>query len=83
MAYHTDEITLDIGFSLTSLLYMYMHCAYSNFVKIKLFFLTQSKKPIFNNRAHFNVTSLASNDVNVRGENVVKPPHERSVLVKS
>ena len=29
-------------------------------------------KPIFKNRAYFSVTSIASNDVNVRGGNGIK-----------
>ena len=38
MAYHSDEIPLDIGFSLTGLLPI--HCAYSILVtKKKIFFL--------------------------------------------
>ena len=29
--------------------------------------------PIFNNRAYFSVTSIALNDVSVRGGNAIKP----------
>ena len=29
--------------------------------------------PIFKNRAHFSVTSIALNDVDVRGGNTIKP----------
>ena len=29
--------------------------------------------PIFKNRSYFSVTSIALNDVNVRGGNVIKP----------
>ena len=63
-AYQSDEKPLDIiGFSLTALLHM--HYAYSDFDTIKLSFL--NKMPIFKNRAYFSVTSLALNDVNVKG----------------
>ena len=75
MVYHSDEIPLDIGFSLTGLLPM--HCVYWNFDTIKIvlswykaYFL------IFKNRAYFSVTSIMSiayNDVNVRGGNLIKP----------
>ena len=72
MVYHSDEIPLDIGFSLTGLLPI--NCVYWNFDTIKIalswykgIFL------IFKNRANFSVTSIASNDVNVRGGNVIKP----------
>ena len=37
--------------------------------------------PILNNRAYFSVTSLALNDINVKGGNVIEPPHEKYVLV--
>ena len=66
MAYHFEEITLDIGFSLTGLLPM--HVLYSNFDTIKIVLSChKAKLPIFNNRAHFNVTPLALNVVNVIG----------------
>ena len=72
MIYHSDEIPLDIGFSLTGLLPL--HCVYLNFdaIKIVLFWF----KAIFlmsKNRAYFSVMSVALNDVNVRGGNVIKP----------
>ena len=72
MVHHSDEIPLDIGFSLTGLLPM--HCVYRNFNTIKIV-LTWYKAtfPIFKNRAYFSVTSIALNDVNVRGGNVIKP----------
>ena len=38
---------------------------------------------IFKNRAYFSVTSIALKDVNVRGGNIIKPSHEKSVPVKS
>ena len=38
--------------------------------------------PIFKSRANFSVTSVALNDVNIRGGNVIKPSHKKSVLVK-
>ena len=72
MVYHSDEILLDIGFSLTGLLPM--HCVYRNFDTIKIVLSWyKATFPIFKNRAHFSVTSIALNDVNVRGGNVIKP----------
>ena len=66
MVFHSDEIPPDIGFSLTGLLPM--HCAYWNFDTIKIV-LSSYKATflIFNNRAYLSVTSIALNDVNVRG----------------
>ena len=51
-----------------------MHCVYRNFDTIKIV-LSRYKAtfPIFKNRAHFSVTSIALNDVNVRGDNAIKP----------
>ena len=71
MVYHSDEIPLDIGFSLAGLLPM--HYVYWNFDTIKIV-LSWYKAifPIFKNRAYFSVTSIALNDVNVRGGNVLK-----------
>ena len=72
MVYHSDEIPLDIGFSLTGPLPM--HCVYWNFDRIKIVLSWyKATFPIFKNRAYFNVMSIALNDVNVRGGNVVKP----------
>ena len=72
MVYHSDEIHLDIGFSLTGLLSM--HCVYCNFDTIKIVLSWHKATfPIFKNRAHLSVTFIASNDVNVRGGNVIKP----------
>ena len=50
-----------------------MHCEYWNFDTIKIV-LSWYKAifPIFKNRAYFSVTSIALNDVNVRGSNVIK-----------
>ena len=72
MVYHSDEIPLDFGFSLTGLLPM--HSVYWNFVTI-IIGLSWYKVtfPIFMNRAYFRVTSIALNDVNIRGGNVIKP----------
>ena len=72
MVYHSDEIPLDIGFSLTGL--MPMHCMYRNFDTIKIV-LSWYKATIliFKNRVYFSVTSVALNDVNVRGGNLIKP----------
>ena len=43
-------------------------------VQSKLSFLVQSHIfPIFKNCAHFSVASIALNDVNVKGGNVIKP----------
>ena len=66
MVYHWDEIPLDIGFSLTGLLPM--HCMYWNFDTTKIV-LSWCKATIliFKNHAYFSVTSIALNDVNVRG----------------
>ena len=82
MVYHSDEIPLDDGFSLTGLLPM--HSMYRNFDTIKIV-LSWYKATfrIFKNRAYFSVTSIALNDVNVRGDNVIKPFARESVPVKS
>ena len=64
MIYHSDEILLDIGFSLTGLLPM--QCVYNKIV-VSLY---KATLPIFKHRAYFIVTSIALNDVNVRGGNV-------------
>ena len=72
MVYHSDEIPLDIGFSLTGLLPIY--CVYCNFDTIKIVLSWyKTTFPIFKNHAFFSVTSIAVNDVNVRGGNVIKP----------
>ena len=72
MVYHSDEIPLDIGFSLTGLLPM--HCVYWNCDTIKMvLFWYKAILLIFKNRAYLSVTSIALNDVNVRGGNVIKP----------
>ena len=72
MVYHSDEIPLDIGFSLTDPLPM--HCVYCNFDTMKIVLSWyKATFPIFKNRAYFSVTSIAVNDVNVRGGNVIKP----------
>ena len=72
MVYHSDEIPLDIGFSLTGLLPM--HCVYWNFDTIKIVLSWyQITFLIFKNRAYFSATSIVLNDVNVRGGNVIKP----------
>ena len=72
MVYHSDEIPLDIGFSLTGLLPM--HCVYGNCDAIKIvLFWYKAIFLIFKHRAYFFVTYIALNDVNVRGGNVVKP----------
>ena len=73
MVYHSDEIPLDIGFSLTGLL-LPMHCVYWNFDIIKIVLSWyKATFQIFKNRAYVSVTSIALNDVNVRGGNVIKP----------
>ena len=72
MVYHSDEIFLAIGFSFTGLLPMY--CVYWNFDTIKIVLSWyKATFPIFKNRAYFSVTSIALNDVNVRGGNVIVP----------
>ena len=72
MVYHSDEIPLDIGFSLTGL--PPMHSVYRNFDIIKIILSWyKATFPIFKNRAYFSVMSIALNDVNVRGGNVIKP----------
>ena len=71
MVYHSDEIPLDIGFSLTGLLPM--HCLYWNFDTITIV-LSWYKATIltFKKCVYFSVTSIALNDVNVRGGNTIK-----------
>ena len=72
MVYHSDEILLDIGLSLTGLLPM--HCVHWIFDTIKIVLSWyKTTFQIFKNRAHFCITSIALNDVNVRGGNVIKP----------
>ena len=72
MVYQSDEIPLDIGFSLAGLLPM--HCIYWNFDTIKIILSSyKATFPIFKNRAYLSVTFIALNDVNVRGGNVLKP----------
>ena len=72
MTYHSDELPLDIGYSLTGLLSM--QCVYWNFDTIKIY-LSWNKAtfPIFKSRAYLSVWSIAWNDVSVRGGNVIKP----------
>ena len=51
-----------------------MHCVYRNFDTNQIVLsLYKATFPIFKNRAHFSVTFIALNDVNVRGGNVLKP----------
>ena len=72
MVYHSDEIPLYIGFSLTGLLPM--HCVYWNFDTIKIdLSWYKATFPISKNHAYFSVMSVALNDANVRGGNVLKP----------
>ena len=72
MVYHLVEIPLDIGFRLTGLLPM--HCVYWNFDTIKIVLSWyKAAFSIFKNRAYFSATSIALNDVDVRGGNVMKP----------
>ena len=72
MVYHSDEIPQNIGFSLAGLLPM--HCVYWNFETIKIALSWyKATFPIFKNCAYFSVTSIALNDVNDRGGNVIKP----------
>ena len=82
MVYHSDEISLDIDFSLTSL--VPMHCVYWNFDTIKIV-LSWYKAlfPIFKNCAYFSVTSIALIDVNVSGGNAIKPFAREIGTVKS
>ena len=50
-----------------------MHCVYWNCDAIKIvLFWYKAIFLIFKNRAYFSVTSIALNDLNVRGGNVVK-----------
>ena len=72
MVYHSGEIPLDIGFSLTGMLPM--HCVYCNFDTIKILLSWYKVTfPIFKNRTYFSVTSIVVKDVNVSGGNVIKP----------
>ena len=51
-----------------------MHCAYWNFDTIKsILSWYKATFPIFKNHAKFSVSSIALNDVNVRGGNALKP----------
>ena len=63
MVYHSDKIPLDTGYSLTGLPPMH---------KIVLPW-DKATFPIFKNHAYFSVTSIALNDINARGGNVIKP----------
>ena len=82
MTYHSDEIPLDIGYSLAGLLPM--HCVYLNFDTIKIdVSWINATFPIFKNCMYLSVTSIALNDVNVRGRNVINRLHEKSAPVKS
>ena len=72
MVNHSDEIPLDIGFSLIGLLPML--CVYWNFDTIKIvLFWYKAIFLIFKYRAYFSVTSVALNNVNLRGGNVIQP----------
>ena len=72
MVYHSDKIPLYIGFSLTGLLPQ--HCVHCNFDTIKnVLSWYKALFLIFKNHSYFSVTSIALNDVNVRGGNVIKP----------
>ena len=71
MVYHSDEIPLDIGFSLAGLLPM--QYVYWNFDTIKIVLSWyKATFPMFKNHAYFSVTSIALNDVSVGGGNVLK-----------
>ena len=71
MVYHTDEIPLDIGLSLTGLLPM--HCVYWSFDTIKIVLSCyKGIFLIFNNHTYFSVTSIALNNVNIRSGNIIK-----------
>ena len=51
-----------------------MHCVYWNLDTIKIVLsLYQATLSNFKNRAYFSVTSIALNDVNVRGGSAIKP----------
>ena len=67
VVYHSDEIPLDIGFSLIGL--RVLKPQYNQNCP----FLVQSHISDFKNRAFFSATSVSLNDVNVRGGNVIKP----------
>ena len=72
MVFHSDEKPLDIGFSLTGLLPI--HCMYWNIDTIKVIISWYiATIPIFKRHEDFSVTSIALNDVNVRGGNAIKP----------
>ena len=72
MICQSDEILRNIGFRLAGLLPM--HCVYWNFDTIKIIlWWYEATFPIFKKRAYFSVTSIALNDVNVRGGNERKP----------
>ena len=72
MVYHSYDVPLDIGYSLTGL--PPMHCVYLNFDTIKIVLSWyKANFPIFKNHAYFSVTYIALNDVNVRGGTEIKP----------
>ena len=71
MVCHSDEIPLDIDFSLTGLLSI--HCVNCHFDTIKIVLSWyKATFPIFKNHAYFGVTSIAVNVVNARVGNVIK-----------
>ena len=67
MVYQSDEMPLDIGFSLAGLLPM--HCVYCNFDTIKI--ILSWYKATY--RAYLSGMYIALIDVNVRGGNVLRP----------
>ena len=72
MVYHSDEIPIDIGYRITGLLPK--HCMYLNCDTIKIvLYWYKATILIFKNPAYFSITSIALNDVNVRGGNAIKP----------
>ena len=51
-----------------------MHCVYRNFDTIKIVLSWyKATFQIFKNHAYSSVTSIALDDVNIRGGNVIKP----------
>ena len=75
MVYHSDEIPLDIGFSLTWSA-AYTLCVLKLRYKAKLSFpCTKPQFRFSRTMPYFSVTSIALNDVNVhlRGISLIKP----------
>ena len=73
MVYHLDEILLDMGFSFNWSA-AYALCVLKLRYNQNCSFLVQNHISDFQkNCAHFSITSIVLNDVNIKGGNVIKP----------